>query len=332
MEKERAHIDELIAKYLAGEATQEETHQVHSWREKSVLNRQYMAQFEVIFKGASAAKDLQVFDTDAAWRKVKASLKDDRRVIPMPVSRPNRALYWQVAAGFLITLLAGVYLFNRNVTPARDDVFSSNSHPVADTLPDGSQIYLNKQTTLQYAFDKKSNERRVSLKGEAFFTVEHDDKKPFVVDVDGVLIRDIGTAFNVKAEEGSTTIEVVVNEGEVMFYTAEDSGLYLRAGARGVYDKVRKQFTVEQPDPNALAYKTGVFNFNNLELAAVVRQLNRVYSQPIELSPGLEACRLTVAFKHSSQDEVVAVIAETLGLTVREGDGRILLEGTGCAP
>lgn len=331
-------MDELIAKYLAGEASREETASVEAWKQQSIENRRYVEQFHAIFARASSARELQSFDTDAAWDRVKKNIDAQRqseeggRVVPLPSPGNNRSLYWKIAAGLLLTIMAGVYfiqLKHEVVTPV---VVISHTDTVADTLPDGTDVFLNRASTITYAYHAKGKERRVGLKGEAFFHVKHDEAKKFVVDIDGVLIRDIGTAFNVKAPDGGNTIEVVVSEGEVMFYTAEDSGVYLKAGAKGVYDKQLKKFTIETPETNVLAYKTRVFSFNNTELAVVIRQLNGAYSKRIELSPSLAHCRLTVDFNNESQEEVIAVITETLGLKAVESNGTILLDGTGCAP
>lgn len=327
---DQEHIDDLIAKYLAGEASSDEIARVNAWKEESVHNRQYVDQFSKIFSHASSAKDLQTFDTDAAWLKVKQNLGHDRKVVKFPAPGSSRSLYWRIAAGLLLTVLAGVYLMTRPQTDAAAVVLSSHTETVADTLPDGSNVFLNKESSIRYAYSPKSKEHRVELKGEAFFTIKHDDQKQFIVDVEGVLIRDIGTAFNVK--DGANTIEVVVSEGEVMFYTVEDSGVYLQAGAKGVYDKKLKKFNIEQPEANALSYKTRVFNFNNAELATVVRQLNGVYARQIELSPAVSLCRLTVGFNNESQEEIIAVITETLGLKAMESNGKILLDGPGCTP
>lgn len=332
MKRDQEQIDELIAKYLAGEASEEETAFVEAWKEEDPGNREYVEQVSTIFSRVPAVKNLQQFDTDVAWARVKKNLEKEGRVVRFPTVSNNRSLYWKVAAGILLTVLAAFYFFDQRNEMTAPVVVSSHSETVNDTLPDGSNVFLNKESAIRYVYHAKSDERRVELKGEAYFAVKHDESRKFVVDIDGVLIRDIGTAFNVKAPADSHTIEVVVNEGEVMFYTAEDSGVYLRAGAKGVYDKQLRKFTIEKPEANVLAYKTRVFNFNNTELASVVRQLNAVYSKQIELSPGVQMCRLTVGFNNESQEEIIAIITETLGLKAIQSNGKILLEGAGCAP
>ncbi|MGC3948503.1 MAG: FecR domain-containing protein [Chryseolinea sp.] len=332
VERDQEQMDELIAKYLAGEASQEETARVVQWQNQSEVNRQYVEQFNTIFAHAASVKNLQSFDTDAAWMRVKKTLDKETPVVQFPPQSRNFSLYWKVAAGLLLTILAGVYFLRQPVQSADAIVVASHTETVNDTLPDGSNVFLNKESTIRYAYNKKTDERRVELKGEAYFNVKHEEARKFVIDINGVLIRDIGTAFNVKAPENSNTIEVVVNEGEVMFYTENDSGVYLRAGAKGVYDKQLKKFTIEQPEANVLAYKTRVFNFSNVELAQVARQLNAVYGKQIELSPAVRYCRLTVGFNNEPIEEVVAIITETLGLRASESNGKILLDGAGCAP
>ena len=117
-----------------------------------------------------------------------------------------------------------------------------------------------------------------------------------------------------------------------MFYTVNDSGLYLKENGKGVYNKVTKRFTVDQPDENTLAYKTKVFGFNNVELSVIIDALNEVYDKQILLRGNIQTCRLTVSFNEETQEEIIAVIAETLNLTVDRTGDQIVLEGTGCEP
>jgi ferric-dicitrate binding protein FerR (iron transport regulator) len=197
-------------------------------------------------------------------------------------------------------------------------------------LPDGSDVFLNKKTELTYAFDKKKKNHVVKLKGEAYFNIQHDDEKTFIIDAAGVFIRDIGTSFNVKAYPDSNTVEVVVEHGKVMFYTDKDSGVLLSANGKGVYNKSTKAFTVEQPEENALAYKTKFFIFSNTDLHTAVRELNGVYDKKIVLSQNLRGCHLTVSFNNEDIDEIASVMAETLGLTIQKSGNEIRLDGPGC--
>jgi transmembrane sensor len=65
----------------------------------------------------------------------------------------------------------------------------------------------------------REKDRKVKLSGEAFFSVKHEEEKPFVIEAEDVLVRDIGTEFNLKAYPDKDTIEIIVTQGEVQFYT-----------------------------------------------------------------------------------------------------------------
>lgn len=324
-------IDDLIGKYLAGETTQEETYFMEQWQAKSNANKQYVDQFRVIFEKASNVKHLQEFNTDEAWNRLRTKL-----------AQTNHSTTWKqhdswsgfsflkIAASIVMVLGIGFYLY-RTVGPHKESIEVVADQKVkGDTLPDGSDVFLNKQTKLAYVYDKKKKTHTVKLKGEAYFNIHHEDDKKFIVEAEGIYIRDIGTSFNVTAYPERSTIEVVVVEGEVEFFSDNNPGIHLKAGGKGVYDKTTKTFSIEQPESNTLAYKTKFFSFSDMDLKAVIMALNSVYEKKIVLSDSLQqknCSHLNVSFNEEGITEIAAVIAETLGLTMKESSTEILLEG-----
>jgi transmembrane sensor len=325
------HIDDLIASYLAGEATADEVAFVDDWRNQSEANSRYFEQLRVIFEKSTVPVRSADFDTDGAWIKMRQKLAV-RKTVPLYSNR-NRSgfTFLKIAAGIVILIVAGLFSYN---------FFGSNSFQSMevlsdiktelDTLPDGTGVFLNRQTKIQYEFDKKNDTHIARVKGEAFFDINHDDDKTFIVEADGTFIRDIGTSFNVKAYPDSRTIEVVVEEGEVVFYTNDDAGIHLKANDKGIYSKDSETFTIAQPEPNATAYRTKVFSFRDHSLEDVVARLNDVYLTRIEIDKNLKSCRLTVSFNNENIEEIAHIIAETLGLTVTKSDNMIKLTGEGC--
>jgi ferric-dicitrate binding protein FerR (iron transport regulator) len=328
-------MDEVIAKYLAGEASQEEAAQVERWARVNEGNRKYLEHLTFIFEKASAVKDLHHFDEDAAWRKMKDKLRA-KEAKTININREPKKdstglqFYLKIAASIIVVMGLGYYVYQRDNSAVSRVEVVAGTKSIADTLPDGSDVFLNKKTKLVYAYDRKKKSHVVKLKGEAFFTIRHNNKKDFLVETEGIYIRDIGTSFNVKAYPGSTTIEVVVKEGAVEFFTDTDSGVYLQAGGKGVYDKVTRKFTVEEPESNALSYKTKFFSFNNQDLESVANDLNTVYDKTIVVDEKLKKCRLTVTFNDESVEEIANVIAATFNLSVKEEAGKLRLEGPGC--
>ncbi len=329
MNTNQNHIDDLIGKYLASEATRVERSEVESWIEESPDNRAYFKHFQIIFERASHSSADQEFDTDEAWIKLKGRLSQ-RSGKTISISS-----YWpvlRVAATILFVAGAAYLLYQWGDVPVETVAYKADDVIVRDTLPDGSRAILNRGTTISYAYNPRSNERRLQLSGEAFFDVVHDEEKPFIIESQEVLIEDLGTKFNVRANPEGEIIEVYVESGEVAFYTIDDPGLNLIAGETGVYDKTSKSFArLQQIDTNKLAYSTGVFLFRNADLATIIDDLNAVYDTKVRLSnETLRNCRLNVSFRNENIDDIVEIIAATLKLSVTKQGEEYVLSGVSC--
>jgi transmembrane sensor len=320
-------IDELIGKYLAGEASAEEREIVNSWCKENEANLQYFNHLRLIFDRAAGVKETIDVDADLAWTKVKSRLRKAENVVPLQPERSSWT-FLKIAASIAVVFAIGFFAYRTTSKTATPLEVIADVKTVRDTLPDGSEIVLNKKTQLQYSYNKSRKEHVVKLKGEAYFDIKHEKDENFIIDASGVFIRDIGTSFNVKAYPDSTTIEVVVEEGEVIFYTEGDSGLSLKAGAKGVYDKVTKKFSVDMPEANVAAYKTRNFIFRQTRLEDVAKQINEVYDTKIIVADAVKDCTISVDFPNQPIEEIIAIIKETLeGVSSTETSEGILLDG-----
>lgn len=332
MERTYNHIDELIGKYLAHEASSEERNALEAWLAESADNRHYFDQLKTIFDNAASITNIPQFDTDAAWIKLRLKVHQRPRGRSVDFKldfKPDGfdlKLLWRIAASIVIIAAVGFFTYRMFQPSVSTMQVATETKTKSDTLPDGSDIFLNKKTTVAYSYNKRSKTHTVKLKGEAYFNIQHDDDKTFIVDIDGVMIRDIGTSFNVKAYPDSSTIEVTVEEGEVLFYS-EDKNITLKAGGKGIYHKDTKSFEVTEAEPNISAYKTKVFVFSDAELRTVVAQLNRVYDKQIIYEDHLRSCRYTSTFTNMEIEEIANLIAETHGLTLKAIGDTIMLEG-----
>lgn len=323
-------MDDLIGKYLAGEASAQEEAAVQTWAHANEANQKYLDEFRTIFDRAASIQTNLTFDEARAWKKLKTKIDQKKdNVVPMKPSRSGRTLFYRIAASVITLVAVGIY-FYRSTAPVHTVEVVAVDKGVGDVLPDGSDVFLNKQTKLTYQYDKKKKRRIVRLDGEAYFHVKHDEKREFLIDAAGVYVRDIGTTFTVKAYPESNTIEVVVKEGEVEFFAEEGHGIRLTASSKGIYNRTTKLFKTEQPESNALSFKTKLFTFSNQSLGDIVRDINAVYDKKLVIGNNLRNCYLTVTFDNEDIDEIADVIAETLGLTVKRSGNEIILEGSGC--
>jgi len=317
-------IDDLIGKHLAGEASAVETQQVEEWCARSPENQQYFEHLQVIFQKASLANDTSTYNADLAWRKVRAQLH---------TSPKTNFTHWpllRIAASVLLVSALGIWAYQQFLSPVERTQLSSATTVVQDSLPDGTKVALNKQTALSVTYNTKKKQGRIKLKGEAKFEIKHEADKELIVEADEVLIRDIGTTFNVKAYPESNTIEVTVQEGEVQFYTQQNEGIFIQAGDKGIYNKQTRTFIKEQADTNVVSYATKLFVFEETDLQSVVEQLNAIYEKKITIGKNLERCRVTVNFQNEEIETIAEILAETLNLRISTTATDIMLEGEGC--
>ena len=335
MENKFEHIDDVIARFLSGEATADDRQLLEDWRAESEENNREFLRFEKLFNVSGELRDGLHVDTDAAWKKVQTSIKSSSQTGKVIDLKPStkRLSFLRVAATILILAGAGlsIYFLLFPVGGINVQVVALDSVKTS-ILPDGSSISLNRNSALEYSETHFSKNRVVKLHGEAFFDVVHDDKNPFVVEAGDLKIQDVGTSFNVKAVENSDLVIVSVVSGEVNITTINNESITLHKGEEARY--ILSKRTIEKSevvDPNIFSYSNRVFVFDNTELINVIAVLNEVYQNRLTIGDErLNSCRITVTFNDESLEEIVLVIKETLGIDVKEQNQQFIFSGNGC--
>lgn len=328
---EQDYLDELIAKTLAGEASSEEKDLLNRWRKESLQNQSYYEDAKLIFDRVDLLKEELPVNTEAAWKKLEARIdQEEARVLPLF----TRKRFFQAAASiFLLVTLSFVLNWFFSNSDKNQIELLSHGESIQHQLPDGSTIILESNSQLSYSETNK-HERRVKLKGSAHFKVVHDATNNFVIEVQDVLIKDIGTSFYVQENTMSHLVEVGVEEGEVQFYSEHNEGLRLIKNEKANYNTITKEFIRLMPEVNdhTIEHLSRIFHFDNSSLEEVVDELNRVYKANIRLDdPKMANCRLSVNFKNEELDVLLSVIAETLDLKISKQDSSIILRGKPCS-
>ncbi|MNS62982.1 fec operon regulator FecR [compost metagenome] len=174
-------------------------------------------------------------------------------------------------------------------------------------MPDGSILHLNGDTRLAARFG--ANERRVELtQGEAFFEVQHDTSRPFVVEGGVGQVTVTGTRFNVRRD--SESLRVSVESGSVRLESGpwwRHSEHRLGAGQQAIAYAGGPLGEVTQVNvDNLTAWQRGKIIFNNVPLATVINEMNRYLTQPASLdAPALGPYRISGVF---SVDDPLAMI------------------------
>jgi transmembrane sensor len=197
------------------------------------------------------------------------------------------------------------------------------------SLPDGTIGWLNSNSSVRYN-GNFTLDRHVILKGEAFFDVFKDKSRPFVVNTKEVFVEVLGTRFNIEAYEDEKKIEVVLEEGSLVFNAKEMNKSYTMIPNDHVtFDKTGLDFSTETVQPQKyISWTEGRLEFRNDPLDVIVRRLARWYDVNIELNVNLnDDARLRATFIDDGLEEVLDLLSRSLPIKYEIENGKLLQNG-----
>jgi transmembrane sensor len=328
MNEQERHIDiQLLARFLAGETDTNEETAVKYWLDKSEMNRSEFKELEKVWNTLGKTKASQQIDIDKEWSylqsRVNSSDARGKRFSLVPLLR--------IAALFVLVLglaFLGVHYFSQKT------VSTQLAETTKIVLPDGSKVTLNADSRLRYKKNFGKEYRTISLQGEAYFEVEKNPEKPFIIDLRNAEVKVLGTSFNVKAYKGMEKIEVTVAEGKVSVYEKKqpEKKVVAVAGEKAEYNKQQKVIKkTENLDKNYISWKTRSIIFENDSLQNIITTLSNVYHISIVLrNPELKDCTLTTSFDDEELETVFQVLESALDITIEEEEDTIYISGSGC--
>lgn len=328
-------IEEIITQSLAGEISADDQSRLKKWLAEDPEHVERFNELKRVFElGASHYQSAPetALDVNREWEffmnRVNEKATNVRHLTPAkPVSRQ----WLRIAAALLIlvTIGAAITLLLR---PSEIRIEVQNE-PKEFTLPDGSQVTLNRHSSLAYAPFANKRQRKVKLTGEAFFEIKRDTANPFVIDINEANVTVLGTSFNIRGYENEEQVEVTVATGLVKFSAAKTTeALALAAGEKGIYIKKKLQLNRQSNiDMNFDAWKTRRIVFVDSNIQAVIKTINEVYGCEITLATEVPpSCAVTVSFNQQSLDAVLNVLKTTLNLSYRIHGNHIEIVKAGC--
>lgn len=152
------------------------------------------------------------------------------------------------------------------------------------TLSDGTRVWMNANTTLEFPVNFVKSQRRVKLQGEAYFEVARDEAKPFIVETTGMQTKVLGTTFNIKAYPDESREQTTLLEGKVEVSLSSTSAtvpspkLVLEPGMQAQWEEGSTSLSMQAVNPdNIIAWRRGEFVFNEEDINIVLRTLSRWY-------------------------------------------------------
>ncbi|PWJ44925.1 FecR domain-containing protein [Sediminitomix flava] len=311
--------DIYISKYLSGNASAEERRIVEEWLLADASHQKYFDEFLFVWEKATPPPVQQKVNVDAAWDKVrKRALKPQAKEVKLE-TKPKKYLgaWWAAAAAVVI---ASLYIFGLQQFDAEMEMIRVATTDVIQEveLPDGTKVNLNTYSSIEYPEKFSDEKRALTLEGEAFFDVNRDPARPFIIDAGKAQVEVLGTSFNVNTKN-EEAIEVVVATGKVALMPKEantkKSFLTLTRNQKGILGKgdlSLKKVEAREDAQNAIAWKTKSLFFEETPLTEVFETLEKNYGVEFEYDlQSIEDRKLSGRFK----EQPLGVILETIELS-----------------
>lgn len=325
-------LQQLLERFLNGTASDQEKVQVEEWY--SLWEREHG--YPVLTEERQTELDKRAFAV------IRKRMNTRQQVVRL----------WLSAAAVLIVALSCVYLYTQDVPltfKSAEVSRSTNSNSFVNKtslvkilrLSDSTEVLLQPNSILDISIDFNESERKVFLKGEAFFNVAHNPDKPFFVYANAVVTRVLGTSFSVKALPHEKSTTVAVRTGKVSVYKQEDiesfddqpDAVVLTTNHQAIYDPVKDQIThtlVKAPEVVvSKEEEQAIVKFKAAPIGEIFGSLEKMYGVKIEYDEqAFRGRSLTIAISGQSFYDRMDSICEAIGATYSIEEGTILVKAT----
>lgn len=269
--------NDILQRYIEGNATQEEKEAIARWLDADERN---MQEFLLL---------RNVYDTTIWHKEGKSKLTLSKHFAEN--GRSNRRVklikeFAKVAAVFLIAL-GSYHLFvfpQLKIENAVEQmVYAPEGQRAEVTLADGTKVWLNAKSSLVFPNQFEGEERIVELEGEAYFDVTHDEEKKFIVKTDQYDIKVYGTEFNVNAYRESEQFETALLKGSVEIISNTTEERVMLSPNNRVYKDNGKLVSDAIKNQDQFLWREGVLFFDNKKVGDLLKDLELYYGVEIEV-------------------------------------------------
>jgi len=280
-------LGQSIGKYLTRSESGEDKEIIDSWLNENSENEKLMNSIHSNKNLIHEFEMMDSIDKKIALERIKEKI--------LLRSKTRALMHWKIAASILI--LVGVigilYIFSGNFIELNNkntlytSVFTENGQRSKVILPDSSIVWLNSGTTLSYPTNFSERNRNVIVKGQAFFQVAHKKSHPFLVQINGLIVKVLGTKFDVYAYPEEDEIVVVLESGkvELMHKELDFFSYIMKPGEKATINlSDNRNLNITNVDPEIYSsWKEGKLSFRNSPIDDVTKKLKKWYDVDIEI-------------------------------------------------
>lgn len=283
-------IDKHIQSFLNGSLTAEGQAALRQWIKENPDNKTYFQHTVAIWKAAGVALNVEGFDAEKVIGEFRKEAKS--------IGRINFYKYaLKVSAIAIIALLCGItslfflWQSERTAQAAIEDYKEYMVEVPAGAkskvvFPDGSIVWLNAGSKIKYDSDFAKKSRNIELSGEGYFEVNKNEELPFVVNTGKMVVKVLGTKFNLKSYEEDLEVKVILKEGAVKVgdFLTDTNPVVLKPNQRFIYKKSDHTIHVDSVDASHIDnWRNGAIAFDKISLEEISIELRRLYNRPIRI-------------------------------------------------
>jgi len=329
-------IEELLASYLSGDLPDENRMIIDSWRKESPENEKFFQEMQYGWNVIPFLQEMEQFNSFEALKKITPLLEQES-----PGIRWIKILQ-RIAAILIIPLVVyAAYMTISNISLKRlsesasiIQTISSRQGMVSQlTLSDGTKVWLNSGSTLQFPLRFTGKKRQVKLTGEAYFEVAKNENQPFLLNADELNVEVLGTSFNVVSYDEESVSEVVLVTGKVKLFAKSDNiekqyG-FLHPGQRVVFTKNTQKVICEEVDVKKyISWRNGDLIFRDDSMNEVVKRLSRWFNVEISvIDPEINDYVYKATFSDETLSQVLYMLKISAPIDYRIIESKPLPDG-----
>jgi transmembrane sensor len=331
MENNTTYYIDLITKYFAGEASEEEILLLCFWLKSDPDFKSFFEDYKKTWNILENNRINKAINIDKEWDKFKLNIHNNPvnniskiKFLPGNKNILKRNFFiktLKIAAVFILILFASVVVYRSLSVNEPVKVFAKND-VVENKLPDGTFVVLNSGSTLEYPRKFENFKREINFKGEAYFKVMQDENKPFIIFSDDIRIEVLGTSFYVNTNADNNKVEVILASGKVAVYYKDkpNEKTVLLPGEKAMASLPEQIISKAVNDNiNYLAWNTKKIVFVNDMLSEIVKTLNKIYHSDIQIKDrNISNLRITATFDHQSLESVLTVLRATVNININK--------------
>nr|WP_321355156.1 FecR domain-containing protein [uncultured Draconibacterium sp.] len=284
MKSNKKHI---IQSFFSKQNSKEELQHLFRWMNSERGNAELENELEDDWSTFEFSDDIKV-NSRKIFNNIEKGIRQKKsaaRMLTIKKVLPYAAVF--------VVLLGFQFYFNRYKSAPGDNIKNYYTSVITEEgqrskviLPDSSIVWLNSSTTLSYHENDLEKERRVHLSGEAFFHVSKNANKPFFVQNEQLIIKVLGTEFDVEAYPETEEINVVLESGSVQLNHAKNESFNyrLKPGEIAKFDLTQNNLNIAEVDVAKFSsWKNGMLIFQNDPMKEVIEKLERWYNVEVEI-------------------------------------------------